>query len=544
MNGPRSRATRKSLALLLTAKPAALGLGVVNAHVASAANVAVACGDVANLILKISDANSATGPTVISLGTNCTYTLTTADHTGDGLPNIANDITIDGNGSTITRDNAAPDFRILHVTSRGTLTVNHTTVSNGRSVPGSSSGESVGGGINNAGGVLNVNSSTITRNHARTPSGIAAKGGGISSSGTTTVTDSTISANTANNDETRTGPISAPAAGGGIAAKGGTLTVRNSTISGNTASSTNSATQGGATASGGGIAALGGNPGPGGNSTGVVTVITGSTLSGNVAIASTTGGGRPSARGGGMIANDIASTNTPTPTNQVTKLANNTVTGNSTSASGGGTSVGGGVDLSTQGTGDVMTVVNNTIAANTSAQFSGIHESGPGSLTSTNNILAGNAITNCGGTITNGGHNLNFPASDTSCTGFANGDPVLGPLKNNGGPTWTMALGDGSAAIDTADPAKCTTALPNGAGTIDQRGDKRFEVAGDATCDVGAYEVQPVPVIAVVAAVPNLPKAGQLPNSVPGEPVVPVALTGLAAAAALALALRRRQAPI
>ena len=63
------------------------------------------------------------------------------------------------------------------------------------------------------------------------------------------------------------------------------------------------------------------------------------------------------------------------------------------------------------------------------------------------NTIVANSPTggNCYGTITDGGGNLSYP--DTTCPGI-NGDPMLGPLQNNGGPTETMALGPGSAAID------------------------------------------------------------------------------------------------
>ena len=63
-------------------------------------------------------------------------------------------------------------------------------------------------------------------------------------------------------------------------------------------------------------------------------------------------------------------------------------------------------------------------------------------------------------------------------------DPKLGPLADNGGPTLTHALIEGSPALDTADPA-----APGSGGTAcpatDQRGETR---PAGAACDVGAFE--------------------------------------------------------
>jgi hypothetical protein len=64
-------------------------------------------------------------------------------------------------------------------------------------------------------------------------------------------------------------------------------------------------------------------------------------------------------------------------------------------------------------------------------------------------------------------------------------DPLLGPLQDNGGPTFTHALLPGSPALD---------GIPwgaNGCGTTvfsDQRGQARPQPVGGA-CDIGAYEV-------------------------------------------------------
>ena len=58
-----------------------------------------------------------------------------------------------------------------------------------------------------------------------------------------------------------------------------------------------------------------------------------------------------------------------------------------------------------------------------------------------------------------------------------NMNPLLGPLRDNGGPTPTQALLPGSPAIDHGDDAGCPTA--------DQRGVPRPR---GAACDIGAYE--------------------------------------------------------
>jgi hypothetical protein len=80
--------------------------------------------------------------------------------------------------------------------------------------------------------------------------------------------------------------------------------------------------------------------------------------------------------------------------------------------------------------------------------------------------------------------------SDSSCTGFTGSgdlvdvDPLLGPLQDNGGPTFTMALGTGSPAIDAADDGVCASSAVKG---VDQRGLPR---PGGPHCDIGAFEVQ------------------------------------------------------
>ncbi|MFL7793665.1 MAG: family 16 glycosylhydrolase, partial [Anaerolineae bacterium] len=141
----------------------------------------------------------------------------------------------------------------------------------------------------------------------------------------------------------------------------------------------------------------------------------------------------------------------------------------------------------------VMEILNSTIANNvapdsgSSTIFLGSYSSVVPVLTLTNTIITGNQWYACeqnasGGTVSlvSGGHNL---VQDDSCNPVASDqiavDAGLGPLADNGGPTWTHALLAGSLAIDTADDTICPA--------IDQRGVARPQGAG---CDVGSYEME------------------------------------------------------
>jgi CSLREA domain-containing protein len=84
-------------------------------------------------------------------------------------------------------------------------------------------------------------------------------------------------------------------------------------------------------------------------------------------------------------------------------------------------------------------------------------------------------------------HNLNNLIEDSSITdsssttqgtGNISGDPNLGPLQDNGGPTHTMALLAGSPAIGAADGTISSSAPVN---NLDQRGINR------TNSDIGAY---------------------------------------------------------
>jgi uncharacterized repeat protein (TIGR01451 family) len=328
---------------------------------------------------------------------------------------IAADTTIDGSGQTVTiSGNDA--VRVFQVNSGVTLNLNELTVANG-----AVGMYDYGGGVLNS-GTLNLNNCIFSGNRA---GGILGGGGIHNYNGTSTVTDSTFSANRA---ETF---------GGGIANENGTVTVNNSNFFDNYGGY-----DGGGIANG--IA----------NTYGTVTV-TNSIFVGNYG--STGGGGIYNPRG-------------------TLSVANSTFSGNSAGYGGVG---GGGIYNN-----GILTVSSSTFSGNSAFGGGGIEGYYNGTTILKNTIVANSSMGgNCTGLITDGGGNLSYP--DSTCPGI-NSNPVLGLLQNNGGPTETMALLSGSAAINAGDPAGCTDDQDNPLST-DQRGFPRF-----GRCDIGAYELQPL----------------------------------------------------
>jgi hypothetical protein len=386
---------------------------------------------------------------------------------------IAADTTIDGSGQevTISGNNAV---RVFTVNEGVTLALDRLTVANGL-------GNSSGGGIDNDQGAAIISNCTFSNNNA----GTYGCGGAIANSGTLTVTNSNFSGNSG-------GYLGG---GGVICNSQGAVTVSNSTFSGNSAG-------------------LGGSGGAIQNSG--TLIVTKSTFSNNSAPAESSnlsGGGV-----GGGIANEGGTVNVSNSTfssnygsyggagihnfiNGTLTVSNSTFSGNrgSPSASGGGGIMSAGIILivtnstffdneAVTGGGistryGTATVSNSTFAGN-SAYFEGGGIFNRGALTLKNTIVANSPTgNNCDGTATDGGGNLSYP--DTTCPGI-NADPKLGPLQNNLGPTLTMALGSGSAAIDVGIDAICAAAPVNG---LDQRGIAR---PWGAHCDIGAVEQVPI----------------------------------------------------
>jgi predicted outer membrane repeat protein len=125
-----------------------------------------------------------------------------------------------------------------------------------------------------------------------------------------------------------------------------------------------------------------------------------------------------------------------------------------------------------------VSITNSTLFGNTQGGL--VNEDG-GTMQVMNTLLAANSPTNCQGTISSMGYNL----EDGDDCGFsAEGDqevsdPLIGPLADNGGPTWTHALLEGSPAIDAGTNEGCPA--------TDQRGVARPQ---QGACDIGAYEFE------------------------------------------------------
>ena len=97
---------------------------------------------------------------------------------------------------------------------------------------------------------------------------------------------------------------------------------------------------------------------------------------------------------------------------------------------------------------------------------------------------AGANIVNNSGTVISQGYNLSSDNGGGFLTATGdqiNTDPMLGPLQNNGGPTFTHALLNGSPAIDAGNPNFTPPPF------YDQRGPGYPRVVG-GRIDVGSFE--------------------------------------------------------
>jgi beta-glucanase (GH16 family) len=165
-------------------------------------------------------------------------------------------------------------------------------------------------------------------------------------------------------------------------------------------------------------------------------------------------------------------------------ITNSTISGNTTSGWHGSAIFMTDGDISIANT----TITNNIApdSASSTIFIGGWGDYVP-TLTLINTIIAGNQWYSCEksaspitGNVISMGHNL---VQDESCNHVESdiivGDPLLGPLAENGGPTLTHALLPESLAIDSADDIYCLL--------MDQRGVLRPQ---GAHCDIGAFEFE------------------------------------------------------
>ena len=362
---------------------------------------------------------------------------------------VSKNISINGPGPNNLTINGNHAWRVFHVIGGVTATIDGLTITNGFVSGFAPNGN--GGGIYNDHSTLTVTNCTISGNSA------SDQGGGIINAGylvgyfgygpaTLEVVNCKINGNSAGLE------------GAGIFNNGqsgsATLTVTGSTISGNTVTG----------GYGGGIA----TDGNGGSS--MVEVVN-STLNDNSVRAY-----------GGGIFNLSAYGGTAS-----LRVRNSTLSNN------WGGSYGGGIYNAASGGGNSpLEVTHSTLSGNSCQWLDGGGIANLSGATSQvgSTIFNGNRISN-GGTTTSLGYNLS--SDDGSGFFTATGDqintnPMLGPLQNNGGPTFTHAPLQGSPAIDAGNPNFDPNAF-NPPMLYDQRGPGYNRVA-HGRIDVGAFEVQ------------------------------------------------------
>jgi hypothetical protein len=454
---------------------------------------------------------------------------------------VAGTLTIQGAGAGSTTIDGFASDRVFHLLAGASLTVEGVTVRNG-SVSG------LGGGIFSDQGILTVDQSIVAENIAETGGGIAVdngqlsvtnseitnndalggpsvdgRGGGISAviASPIVVTDSIISGNEARGGEGANG------LGGGIYSKTGTWNVftgnqvsNNDAVGGNDAGAGAGAGRGGGiysetstwtvfststaslnVAQGGSSDLATGGPGDGGgiySSTGETWSITRSTFNDNQAVG---GNGEPVSGTGGQARGGAAVIDTSSWTVQNSTFSFNSATGGAGGGLGGN-GTGGAIELFNAG----LVISYSTIADNSanagapggSGSAGGVNAAF-GGVTTTANIFAKNSASTAANDILGNFASIgyNFVGDSTTAnwipvpgTGDQLGttaaplDPKLGPLDDNGGPTFTRALTVGSTAIDAAE-ASPAISVPT-----DQRGVERPD--GDnaivGTADIGAYE--------------------------------------------------------
>lgn len=428
------------------------------------------------------------------------------------------------------------------IENNGMLVLNSVTVRDNQI--SSTSGNPIGAGINNAGPVLTLNNTTVTANDNLRVTGGSAFGGGMTSivpsvitltnssiSGNTATTTSTAAAfgfgaglylenafnvtatNTTFNNNTGTGVLTAGSNGSGVralaSAAGAVFNATNCTFNGNVGTGgTSNQGVGLQFFTSGATATLNATldhvtvDGNSGNSLGVGmnATIVGGNMNLNI-LNSTISANTGATNGGGLFVDNTGGTASSSATVNVT---NSTISGNVANGGGGGLGI-------QQPVAGVITMNLNyaTVANNRANNDNSGTESGgginrtSGTLNLKNTIVADNSVGTGGtapdisGAVTSQDYNhIEDPTGatiDGTTTHNTVGDPLLGALANNGGPTLTHLPGAGSPVIN---------AIPIGTNdcgnpiTIDQRGTIRPLSSG---CEKGSVEVSPVAAFASIS---------------------------------------------
>jgi fibronectin-binding autotransporter adhesin len=328
----------------------------------------------------------------------------------------------------------------------------------------------VGGGINSGGGTrLTLVGTRITGSHltATGATTATAVGGGISNGGPLIIRSSSISTSSVRADA---GTGQAVAVSGGIN-QSDALSLSKTTVDQNHVTADSDSNN--ATGVAGGM--TGGDP----------STIVASTISRNTVKVTAQGSNTAQAIGGGI---DMGGTHPQRITNST--IASNLLRAVSSAATGTASATGGGISSGSNS----LLLLNTTVARNLVGGVAQTHTFRGGGLfvtagttTLKATILALNTASaaggpNCSGPVASQGNNV--LGTVAGCT-FANKpndklnrNPKLGALANNGGPTLTLALLNGSPALDVIAPAVCAVSL-------DQRGVHRPQ---GPRCDVGSYE--------------------------------------------------------
>ncbi len=243
-------------------------------------------------------------------------------------------------------------------------------------------------------------------------------------------------------------------------------------------------------------AALGG--GGIGVATDAVLSLTNSTISNNQA--DSRGGGIAVARDGSLTLSNSTITNNTSLSEgggiaglqgANLQIANSTVSANTSSRNGGGIVV---------QRYSILSIINSTITQNFATSLGGGLSTENLSLTLHNNLIVGNRTDSARAgelrfssqALTNSSVRQNLIGdsyldsnltlqTDNTIVDADELPNILSPLADNGGPTLTHALPEGSPAIDAGDSTFCAAAPIN---NRDQRGVRR-----GANCDIGAFEV-------------------------------------------------------